>query len=260
MHYLTATAIFRGENHWIEEWLQYHLALGIGHFYLYDNEDDRTESSRILRPYVERGLVDVVPWPGRFQQLSAYQDALKYRSDETLWMTFLDLDEFIVPNHVVSIPEFLEEFESEKGLAIHWNIFGSSGYIETPTDQINHFLHRAVTGHPANRHVKSIVKPKFVLPKPMYNPHLFNLSEGRTVDETGQVVTDAICDYVGDRIRIAHYAVRSRRFFEETKSKRGSPISVHNAKSMKYWKYMDRNDVFDDEISRRFGHMIRENR
>jgi hypothetical protein len=256
MYYLSVTAIFQNENHWLEEWLQFHLALGVEHFYLYNNDPDTTESNRILQPYIETGLVDHLPYPGQFRQLSAYQNALQEWADDSYWMTFLDLDELIVPKQVDSIPEFLEEFETENGLAIHWNIFGSGGLIETPPNQINHFLWRAVNEHPANKHVKSIVKPKYVQIEPMYNPHLFNLTEGITVNEKGNEVTDAICDYTGNRIRIAHYAVRSYQYFWESKAKRGSPIHPDSDKNVHYWNYFNRNEVFDNDISKRFGHLV----
>jgi hypothetical protein len=256
MYYLSVTAIFRDENHWLEEWIRYHHYLGVEHFYLYNNDVDRTDADRILQPYIDSGLVDSIPYPGQFRQLSAYQDVLKYQAHGSYWMGFLDLDEFIVPKNFDSIPKFLEKYETEKEIAVHWNIFGSGGLIETPPNQIEYFLWRAVENHSANCHVKSIVQPKYVQHEPMYNPHLFNLTEGKTVDENGNEVTDAICNYTGNQIRIAHYAVRSYQYFVTIKSKRGSPIAPTAPKNTEYWNYFNRNEVFDNEIAGRFGHLV----
>jgi hypothetical protein len=65
MNYLSALAIFRQEDPWLNEWLNYHIHVGIEHFYLLNHDidagDPGCKSDAILKPYVEKGLVTNIP-------------------------------------------------------------------------------------------------------------------------------------------------------------------------------------------------------
>ena len=61
-YYLSACAIFRNEAPYLEEWLVFHLGIGVEHFYLYENRS--TDDFRgVLAPFVERRQVTLVNWP-----------------------------------------------------------------------------------------------------------------------------------------------------------------------------------------------------
>ena len=38
MHYFSLCAIAKNEDHYIEEWLCFHRAVGVQHFFIYDND------------------------------------------------------------------------------------------------------------------------------------------------------------------------------------------------------------------------------
>ena len=52
----------KNEGGSLAEWLEYHLRVGIEHFYLYDNNSN-DGTRRVLQPYIDRGLVTLVVWP-----------------------------------------------------------------------------------------------------------------------------------------------------------------------------------------------------
>ncbi len=121
----------------IEEWLKYHIVLGFTHFYLYNNsgsrfidcgnnielnaKNKRGESiypllahytdaevqdalENILAPFVAQGYVTQVMWQPRdehgnitYAQSLAFLDYVAKYARETDWVSFTDLDEFIVP-------------------------------------------------------------------------------------------------------------------------------------------------------------------
>jgi hypothetical protein len=124
------------------EWLEYHLMLGIQHFYLYDTTlwDHPREGSlqQILHDYIRRGLVTVVRWPyencvknmasGRWvnhvtvdargvpdnqffrppraiAQTAALASCYSRFKRKTKWMTHIDDDEFLVrsPSSLCSV-------------------------------------------------------------------------------------------------------------------------------------------------------------
>src|SRR6266705_5250077 len=70
-YYLAACAIFRNEAAYLEEWLNFHLGVGVEHFYLYENrstDDFRT----VLPPFLERGVFTLTDWPKAQGQKAAY--------------------------------------------------------------------------------------------------------------------------------------------------------------------------------------------
>ncbi len=58
MKYLSIGAIFEQENSWLDEWIHYHMGIGVERFYLYNHDLDPKVSDRILLPYVSMGIVD----------------------------------------------------------------------------------------------------------------------------------------------------------------------------------------------------------
>lgn len=123
-------AIFRDESKYLKEWISYHLVVGIEHFYLYNNfsEDDFLQ---VLQPFIDKGQVTLINWPVHLGQLSAYADCISKYSDQTKWIGFIDLDEFVVPNKMNSIYQFLQKFEKKRpAVLVYWKYFGSSGKIE----------------------------------------------------------------------------------------------------------------------------------
>ncbi len=123
-------AIFKNEAPYLREWLEYNHIVGVEHFYLYNNNSE--DSFReILQPYIDSGLVTLIEWPHDQKQMECYMDCIERFSGETRWLGFIDIDEFIVPNKVDSIYEFLKPFEKKRGsVAIYWRLFGSSGRMD----------------------------------------------------------------------------------------------------------------------------------
>lgn len=256
MHYLSLGAIFRSENHWLDEWICYHRHIGVEHFLLYNNDPDTSESDRILRPYTESGLVENIRYPGELIQMSAYRNCLERAVGKTRWLALIDLDEFLLPRHVDDLRELLQDFESFGGLAVNWCVFGSNGHVSVPPGQINHFLRRSEDSFPNNRFVKCIVKPDHVdIEQTRDNPHCFPLTQGMIVNERRREVRSYDSDYSGDFIRLNHYVVRSLECYWHNKVTRGLALKVW-PRDQNYWNWMNRNDVFDDEISQRFGHLF----
>jgi hypothetical protein len=111
--------VLQDEARWLPEWLEYHLALGVGHFFLYDDgSTDTLEAS--LGPYREAALVTLTnvsslgPPPthvltrgwndaGEPQQrevifapqLLAIRHATVAHGHVCRWMAFFDVDEFV---------------------------------------------------------------------------------------------------------------------------------------------------------------------
>ncbi len=264
MYYLSATAIFRGENSWLDEWIQYHRGIGVEHFYLFNHDENTKVSDRILQPYLELGLVENIhvmdtEWgkteaPSNFQIL-AYREMMKEASQHTKWMAIIDLDEYILPKKTDDIRELLEEYEDYSALAMNWQIFGTSGYVKRPASQIRHLLHRAETLWEKNRFIKSIVQPQYINRAAIDDVHYFPLSHGVTINENMELVTGMQHSISTNVVQLNHYVLRSWQDFWEVKATRPRFNGVA-ACDESYFYLHDKNEIFDDEINRRFGHFI----
>ncbi len=129
-YYVSICAIFKNESPYIREWVEYNHAIGIDHFYMYDNNSS-DDSLSVLKPYIDSGLVTLLPWEKDHAQMEAYADMVNRFSSETNWIGFIDLDELIIPIQQNSIKDFLIPFEKNRGsVLIYWKMFTSSGKMD----------------------------------------------------------------------------------------------------------------------------------
>ena len=121
--------IFKDEGKFLKEWIDYHLAIGVDHFYLYDNNstDDYAE---VVQPYIAKGIVTLIDWPYQQAQVKCYKHCLETFSSETKWIGYIDADEFVCPKHATTIKEWLARYDKFPAVVIDWLQFGTSGLID----------------------------------------------------------------------------------------------------------------------------------
>jgi len=147
-NFLVFATNFKKENLYIQEWLEYHLLVGVDHFYLYD-QDGSNEAREILNPYEKAGVVTRHLWthydgtkfdgPTRFYQvnknhLGFAHCASNYR-DNTSWMMKIDIDEFLYPSGGDdSLLPYLHSLDRKriKGVRIPRFNFGNNGHQTRP--------------------------------------------------------------------------------------------------------------------------------
>jgi len=254
-HYLSICAIAKNEGCYFQEWLEYHLLVGVEKFYIYDNEST-DDSRKILEPYIKAGIVEYIYWPGQKQQISTYKNCVARYKYDTEWLAIIDLDEFIVPIETKTIPKFLEKFKHQPCLEINWLLYGSGGY-ETKTDELvmERFKRRSELNFSTNRHVKTIVNPRLF--RHMINPHtVLCLNNRMPVDTNGN---PCLLDFpqrepLHDKIRINHYYCKSweeyqgksnRGFADQTKEE-GQKLKRNSVS----FNWHDRNEVLDSTMDK----------
>jgi hypothetical protein len=129
-------AILKHEGRFVEEWLAYHRLLGVDHFFLYDNDPD-LPLWRQLANHLH--YVTVIDWleqhhinlPGRNKQTKAYENAVG-QAKAFEWISFIDVDEFIVLRKDASLPQFLDRFPNAGAVSLNWHYFGHNGYFHDP--------------------------------------------------------------------------------------------------------------------------------
>lgn len=128
-YFISACLIFKDEAPFLKEWLDYHLTIGIDHFYLYDNNSTDDYRS-IVQPYIEKGLVTLIHWPHQQAQAQCYKNCLETYKNESNWITYIDADEFIVPRHETDIKTWIKRYDKYPAIVIQWLMFGADGKVE----------------------------------------------------------------------------------------------------------------------------------
>jgi glycosyl transferase family 92 len=223
--------IAKHEEPYFEEWIEYHLTIGVSRFYIYDNESS-VPVSTTLKSYIDRGIVVVEPIVGAQMQMVAHRKCLAKYGAECRWIAFIDVDEFIVPKTLTgNLVEFLEPYKNHGGLALFWLVFGSNGHLEKPRGlQVDSYTKRSLKSETRNGHIKSIVQPRFVKGVPK-NPHHFYYRFFKyCVNENFERVKGAIAPHTSNKIQLNHYYLRSFNEFTHKvsrgRSDGGTPRAV----------------------------------
>jgi hypothetical protein len=206
--------IVKNEDIYFNEWIDYHVKVGVSHFYIYDNESINPVSN-VVANFVKQGLVTVELIKGTEKQTTAYADCLKKYKNECQWLAFIDVDEFIVTKTLTgNLPEFLTQYEKYGGLGINWLVFGSNGHKNKPDgSQTDSFTRRSLKTHPVNGHIKSIVQTRYVK-KPGPDPHQFKYKYLKyCVNENLERLNGPIVKHTSNKIQLNHYFLRSQEEF-----------------------------------------------
>jgi len=242
---LAVCLAFRNSARYLREWLLFHQAVGFDRFYLYNN-DSEDDFARVLAPFMaapapgRRPLIELAQWPGYFQQNEIYNDCLKRAAtDGVRWLAFIDDDEFLyaVPPHTLA--ETLRGFEAFAGVAVCWQLYGSSGHIHAEVDWvIRRFTHHAVT---PDQHVKCIVQPRHIV-RAVAGGHLFEPAPGfSVVDEKSHRLDAALTPHPSaDLLRINHYLTKSIEELVERRTSRDIGYGDKQKLPLLEWVRLDR--------------------
>ena len=144
---LAVVAIVKNEADYIAEWIDYHFIVGAAQIFVYDNGcTDNTLN--ILRDCRWSRQITIIPWQNfdtrvRIQN-AAYNHALANFGSAFRWMTFIDVDEFIVPKRHEDLNMALAEFEDVPAISLPWHMFGPSGHDTPPPGLvIENYLERS---------------------------------------------------------------------------------------------------------------------
>ena len=247
LYNLAVVAIMKNEAPYVKEWIDYHLAAGVDHFYIYDNESP-DNLKEVLQPYIDAGIVTYTFYPGTGRQIEAYMEAFRAHRFFCRYMAFIDADEFIFPQENKSIVEVADEiFNAEEnlgGIQINWMMYGSNN-LETADYSrgvLERFTRRAEKIFPS---VKTIANPRKI--DYLTTPHYMFYFDG-----TSEIISNIAKGQKGipDKILINHYRLKSREEFlrKNTDFKGDVAYSQKDYYNEKRFTHEEDNDVFDDSI------------
>lgn len=217
-------AIFQNEARFLKEWIEYHKIVGAQHFYLYNNESN-DNYLEVLQDYIEDNTVELMNWEEpnfqRSGQKLAYMHAINRTREAVKWLAIIDIDEYLVPKNHDTVTEWLHQYEREGigGIGINWQMFGTSFVSKINSNQLltEQLTLKALESHSENIHIKSILRPKYVVEPP--HVHHFEYCEGYVqVNPNFEPFKGPFSPYIStDKIQINHYWTKDEAFLYETK-------------------------------------------
>ena len=185
--------IVKNETLYIDEWLDYNIALGFSPIIIYDNtktfELNNSLHSGIYTWYETREdiweYIQLIHFPEYPGQVKAYQRCLKHEAANSTFAAMFDADEFLVLKKHDNVVDFMDEYckEEECGeLSVNWLMMSDSNettYSPIPITKRNAHGEKYGT-------MKSIVRPNYAADPIEYGWHTVTLSKGYMVDTNGK--------------------------------------------------------------------------
>jgi hypothetical protein len=254
-YYLVAVSIFQNEARFLKEWIEFHLMMGVEHFYLY-NHLSTDHYMDVLQPYVEKKLVTLknineVPvseagW--NVIQFRTFLEACTMNASLAEWIMTPDSDEYWFPIQASDLVSVLKHYDNYACLSTNWKHFGSGDVEEIGSQEL--LIERLTLSDSSTKPLqkKSFIKPRYV--QNISSAHYPNLQPGyMQITEKFQYFQGISSDFIDtEYLRINHYFARDWKFFRERKLKRVQ------MEQNPYWKYalqINKNmDEYDDAILR----------
>ena len=132
--------MIKDENDYLDEWLDYHLNLGIDEIYLYEDYDSKSHLD-IVKPYgnkVHLNSINVIFEKNKKlmginnQEKLFYWFPIEYKNID--WVLFIDVDEFLILKQ--PLQDLLEEYKNETAILLRWVWYGASGHINKPVGKV----------------------------------------------------------------------------------------------------------------------------
>lgn len=253
MHKLSISVIAKNEHLYLEEWVNYHRAVGVEHFYIYDNES-AIPITQTLSKYIAAGCVDVINYPGPSRQMPSFDHCLRNFGKDNQWIAFVDCDEFLVPKKTDYVTDILDQFANYGALQVNWVLFGSNGWKERPNGMvIENYTLATNSDWNDNLHTKAIVQPQFTK-GPGGNPHHFiYLHNHHAVDEQYRSVPNAWnTAHSVEKIQLNHYTNKSLEDLKDRKSKGRADGAHLPTKTLQNFEELDKASTVKETSILRF--------
>ena len=260
--YLAVGAIIKNEGPYIKEWLDFHIAMGVECFYLYDN-NSTDDTRKILAPYISEGKVFYHKIGGKQRQRRAYNQIAKLYSSNTFWIAYIDADEFLYcmpkDGKKIDLKDFLKGYEDYNGVGVNWLMFGTSGNKTKPEGNVVDNYTRCIYDYEPNLHIKTIANAKKV--KLFYNtPHTCEFIDGNpAVDENKELLLGneeidieqkkSFSKKLNvNKIVLNHYYTKSEKEFFERCHKGKASGSLDPMELYNNWMNMENSSEFVDNF------------
>ena len=219
---VSVMAILKDEAPNMEEWLCHHMAIGVDHFFLYDN-GSTDELHDVLKPYADHGVVTTVYFPMRGLQRDANNHVVRFFGDTTEWIAYVDIDEFLVPERDESITAVMARYPDAEQVLVSRREFCYSGQ-RTPVKGLVTETYREYSEQVPRMGTSQILAKPIIRPRGTANVgiHKAFTVHGRTVNTAG-VATSEEATVIEDpsyaNLQMNHYFTKSWQEFQAKRTR-----------------------------------------
>jgi hypothetical protein len=186
---ISIMCIFKNEQDYMEEWIQYHKSQGIDHIFMYCNDPNLKNYPYLNNQY--KNFITIIDWVNKTNQGSmtiqrqAYTHCVNNYSNQTQFLLMLDLDEFLVTTKgYLKVSDYIGSIKSNwdkiKAFKIPRYDFGSNGHITKSTSLVmsNYKLHEKLCSS-----YKTMANTDFV----NKNEKFFGVHDFNFIDKSGKI-------------------------------------------------------------------------
>ena len=170
--------IVKLENLYIDDFISYYKNLGYNHFFIYDNND--VDGEKLKESLYDNNFISIINYRG-FRgkrggpQMSAYYNCYDNNKNKCNWISFFDIDEFLILEPNMTIQEFLDDsrYSDCQSIKLNWRIFSDNNYLEYENKPYMDRFKERKKNHVLNTMTKIITKGNLSdkIIKKSYNPH-----------------------------------------------------------------------------------------
>lgn len=270
--------VIYNESLYLDEWVDFHVALGFSPIYIYDNslefQLNNTPYSGNNHSWYQtrqdvRDYIRLIHFPVSPVQIPAYERCIRQDAKDSSFVALFDIDEFLVLKTHDNVVDFMEhhcDFRCGQ-LSINWQNMGTSHekqYTPIPVTKRNVHFDKSRAMHAT---IKVIVRPRHVA-QPMRWRHSVMLKKGkRWVDTNYKLHSYPVSDYRRqhnydqplDVAVLYHYPFRSEGEFRYKTCGKGTSLHPRGETPMcnnpKYYTIYNGTE-FDDTAWRQLTRMV----
>lgn len=132
---IAISSIIKNEQPYLEQWITYHLALGIDDIYLVedtgsDSHSEITDKYEHVHLYQLSDLMEDADFKRKTIQADVANLFAAMLKNEFDWMTFMDIDEYIVCCE--DLKDILNKYSDTDAIRMVWLTFNSNGHFYKP--------------------------------------------------------------------------------------------------------------------------------
>ena len=222
-------AILKNEVPYLEEWLCHHMAIGVDHFFLYDN-DSSDDLHHLLKPYADHGIVTTVYFPMRGLQRDANNHAVRFFGATTEWLAYVDIDEFLVPERDEQVGTVMSRFPNASQVLVSRREICYSGHRTPPAGLVTENFRMVSEDVPRMGSTAILAKP-IVRPERTYRVgiHYAVTIDDATVNTAGVFIEEEANNIVAPsyaNLQMNHYYTKSYEEFQAKRSR--ATTSTHS--------------------------------
>jgi hypothetical protein len=241
--------IAKKERDYIEEFVQYHLALGFSHIFIYDNEDIPTYAT-LLHKYTKS--ITIFHLPGKHVNGTPIQYvALAHFTQQIMdlpnitHVAHIDIDEFIVLKKHDNICDFIREYIVGDcvGIGMNWRFFGSSNLAQKSDEPAT--LRFTMCESKGNMNIKTLFDKRYCV---RYNtPHDIALRGGNIYTTRGDIIAGPFNRQIDfSVIQLNHYKSKTLPEFRSIRARGRADAHETTPENVdEDFRQYDQNEVYD---------------